>query len=189
MGTIVIVQHDTSDLEALDAAFAAKREAEAYATRATARGILVKRVGLASILAGVGIGCAAFGISFLLQPRERIVIQEKLVTLPGAVTERIIEKQVPGPTVYVTETEKRFIDSPGYASATVKGKIVKSVDGIALTFDSGKSWSPVDRNMVSDSDPFIGDWGYCEPAGDHWHCFASHNGVTVSVPQKKAQRS
>ena len=67
------IEHDYSEVERLDAAFAAKRYAEAYATRAAARGTLIKRVGVASLLGGLGVGAALFGASFLIVPKERVV--------------------------------------------------------------------------------------------------------------------
>jgi hypothetical protein len=184
MGQIVTLVHDTSETDRLDEAFAAKRHAEAYATRAAARAVVVKRAGVAALLGGLGVGAALFGASFLLQPKERVV------TLPGAehVTERIIEKQVPGPEriVAVTPTEKHFIDSPAFAAADIKGRIIPSVDGRALSFDSGKNWYPTDVGKAADSRALVGDFGYCSPTADKtiYHCFASHNGAIVDVPQR-----
>ena len=71
--------HDMSDIEALDAHFAKRRDDELAATmaaeaaktdvaRSAARATLVKRAGVATLLGGIGLGAALFGASFLVTP-------------------------------------------------------------------------------------------------------------------------
>jgi hypothetical protein len=58
-------QQDFGDIERLDQHFADQRAAAACATRAAARGTVIKRAGVGALLGGAGLGCAAFGASFL----------------------------------------------------------------------------------------------------------------------------
>ena len=86
-----------------------------------------------------------------------------------------------------TKAEKKFSNSPDFAKAEIRGRIIHSVDGTALSFDTGKNWYPTDKTRVADAEPLIGDLAYCNesPNGSgKFFCFASHNGKTISVPQK-----
>ena len=42
----------------------------------------------------------------------------------------------------VTPEEKKFTDRPEYKDAVYRGRIVKSRDGRALSFEDGKDFSP-----------------------------------------------
>ena len=91
-----------------------------------------------------------------------------------------------------TPAEKKFSDRPDFAKADIRGRIIHSVDGTALSFDTGKNWYPTDKTKVADAEPFIGDLAYCneKPAGSgKFYCFASHDGKVISVPQKPAPAS
>ena len=91
-----------------------------------------------------------------------------------------------------TPAEKKFSDRPDFAKADIRGRIIHSVDGTALSFDTGKNWYPTDKTKVADAEPFIGDLAYCneKPAGSgKFFCFASHDGKVISVPQKPAPAS
>ena len=86
-----------------------------------------------------------------------------------------------------TPAEKKFSDRPDFAKAEIRGRIIHSVDGTALSFDTGKNWYPKDNARVADAEPLIGDLGYCAPSDDPtiWHCFALHKGKVIDVPQKQ----
>jgi hypothetical protein len=191
MGSVISVLNDTSNTDALDAHFIAEREGKLAMAKAAARGEFVRKAGIAALLTGAGIGLACLGGSFLLQPKIVTVTNEKVVTLPGKETVKETVREVPGPerTVYVTAAEKAFVDSPGFAHAEIRGRIIQSVDGIALSFDTGRNWYPTDDGKAADSGAFIGDLGYCEPTANKeiFHCFALHDGAVVGVPQKPAQ--
>jgi hypothetical protein len=189
---IVTLFHDTSAPDALDAHFIAERQGRLAMARAAARGEFIHKAGIAALLTGAGVGLACWGASFLVAPKVVTVTNEKLVTLPGKETVRETVREVPGPerTVYVTPAEKAFTDSPGFTHAEIRGRIIQSVDGTALSFDTGKNWWPTDDGKAADSGPFVGDLGYCEPTANKeiFHCFALHNGAVVGVPQKAAGR-
>ena len=98
-----------------------------------------------------------------------------------------------------TPDENKFVDKPEYKTAQYHGRIVKSVDGRALSFEDGKNFSPAkldrsgkpvdDPDSANDSDELIGDLGMCvesEDPTDHgmWLCSAMHNGQEVPVKHK-----
>jgi hypothetical protein len=87
-----------------------------------------------------------------------------------------------------TPAEKKFSDRPDFAKADMRGRIIHSVDGISLSFDTGKNWYPHDKSNVADSEPLIGDLAYCTETpkdSGSFFCFAVHNGKVISVPQKR----
>ena len=95
------------------------------------------------------------------------------------------------PRFAATPAEKRFLESPAFADAEIKGRIIASPDGISLAFDTGKSWVPTDPNRAADFARFVGDLGACSPIPGneaHFHCVALHNGKLIPVPQKPAGR-
>ena len=192
------VLHDLSETDALDAHFIAKREAELAMAKGAARGELARRVGVASLLGGAGLGLALFGASFLVAPKERIVM------LPGKETVRETVREVPAPkdvkapqSPYAARTpdENKFVDQPEYKTAKYHGRIVKSRDGHELSFEDGMDfhpahWDDATRKIVWDptdviaSDPYIGDLGMCVPEKGHtgmWDCTTMHNGRVVQV--------
>jgi hypothetical protein len=38
--------------------------------------------------------------------------------------------------------------------------------------------------MRADAERFIGDYGYCTPAGGHYHCYVIHGDVVQPIPQR-----
>jgi hypothetical protein len=127
---------------------------------------------------------------------------------PGPETPKPVEPpKAPGPTADATplppktpdNQEKKFLDRPDYKSADVKGRIVKSLDN-GLHFDTGKEFYPShsDANggwsfnpeLQADSDPFIGDFGYCNhnAAADAFHCYVIHDDVVQPIPQVRRTR-
>jgi hypothetical protein len=145
---IVTIINDTSETDALDAHFIAKREAELAMAKGAARGEFVRRVGVASLLGGAGLGLALFGASFLIAPKEHVVM------LPGKETVRETIREVPAPPIvksdmgprapYAAKTpeENRFVDKPEYKNATYRGRIVRSRDGHELSFEDGMDFHP-----------------------------------------------
>jgi len=102
-----------------------------------------------------------------------------------------------------TPEENKFVDKPEYKDAAYHGRIVKSVDGRALSFADGKNFRPGrwddatgkpvdDPSMANDSDPYIGDLGMCVPDPKHhelWNCTAFHSGQETPIGGKPAQTS
>ena len=44
-----------------------------------------------------------------------------------------------------------------------------------------------DPDAIVDSEPFVGDLGFCRPQsgnGELWDCYASHNGQQIEIPNK-----
>jgi clan AA aspartic protease (TIGR02281 family) len=98
------------------------------------------------------------------------------------------------------KSERKFIERPDYKSADAKGRIVKSTD-TGLHFDNGSVFWPLksnaagverdavghvipDPNYKVESDPFIGDYGYCNmtgPAKDVFACYAVHDDVVRQI--------
>ena len=107
MGPVVTILHNTSETDALDAHFIAKREAELAMAKGAARGEFVRRVGVAVLLGGAGLGLALFGASFLVAPKVVTVEKEKLVTLPGKETVRETIREVPGPELTKSLARRR----------------------------------------------------------------------------------
>ena len=200
--------HDMSDIEALDAHFAKRRDDELAATmaaeaaktdvaRSAARATLVKRAGVATLLGGVGLGAALFGGSFLLKPKIVTVekLTERIIERPvDRVVEKIVTKEVPGPErvvekivekpVYVTKAEKDFTERPDYQAATNKGRIIKSKDGVSVFFDNDTSFIPVDETRAYDTDRLVSDFGFCTPIPNttHFLCYAIHRPDLTTVP-------
>ena len=178
-----------------------RRAAEAYATRATARAIVIKRAGVAALLGGAGLGLALFGASYLLElPRINYRdIEVPRLTFRDVTPDHVIPRDVPinNPVphdvevaipriVVVTEAEKRFIDSKAYADATIHGRIVPSRSDRMLSFDDGNDYTPTLPAMAADAARFVGLWGYCAPIGatDRFYCYAlMPDGRVASVPQ------
>ena len=100
-----------------------------------------------------------------------------------------------------TPAEQKFVERPEYNTAPYKGRIVKSVDGRALSFDDGKDFWPAHlddatRKIVDDPDdavdsaPYVGDLGFCRPQqrnAELWDCFALHDGQQVEIPNRPSR--
>lgn len=192
--TVTFVHHDTSDLDRLDEAFAAKRLAEAAAIRAAAHGELARKAGIGALLGGLGVGATLFGLSFLVAPKPPQIVQvhDKETTIkevPGP--ERVVTKEVP---VFVTKAEHDFVSRPEYESAQFKGRLIADPDG-QIRFDTGSVFVPVkpdpaSGHWVQDPDAmyevtrFLGDWAFCNeiPASDHrFKCEAIDHDVIVDL--------
>jgi gag-polyprotein putative aspartyl protease len=99
-----------------------------------------------------------------------------------------------------TPDEKKFVDQPAYQSAEYRGRIVKSRDGLALSFEDGKDYWPGHWNETThvserikdkafETDEFVGDLGMCAPVKDRAPlvtCTAFHNGQQVGMVYKEA---
>ena len=93
-----------------------------------------------------------------------------------------------------TPEEQKFVDQPEYKDAKLRGRIIKSVDGRALSFADGQSFWPAhwdtatqrpvgDKDQMVESDPYVGDLGMCvEDKTTHLYgCTALHNGGNVKI--------
>lgn len=94
--------------------------------------------------------------------------------------------------------EQKFTEKPEFKTAPLSGRIVKSVDGRALSFEDGRNFFPArlddvtrkvmdDPDAIVDSEPFVGDLGFCRPQSGNselWDCYASHNGQQIEIPNK-----
>jgi hypothetical protein len=161
---------------------------------------LAGAAGAPAIIGAVVVGVWVVGLRFTYQtvvvpqvnysPVEvpRVTMGDPVV-VPNIITKNV---EIPVPrVVYVSPTEKAFIDSPAFANAEIKGRIIASPDGISLAFDTGKSWAPTDPNRAADSAAYVGLRGYCSPitGTDHFHCYALlRDGTVISVPQKPVGR-
>ena len=94
-----------------------------------------------------------------------------------------VEIDIPRIVAARSPAKQQFLASPAYAAAEIKGLIIPSVDGIALSFDTGKNWYPKDAGAKANSAPFVGDYAYCSPTADKtiFHCFVLHDGTTMSL--------
>jgi hypothetical protein len=174
--------HDYSDVTRLDDHFAEQRaqelklkgeaqRAEHEAHLGAVRNERIRKMGLAALAAGAGIGLACFGASFMIAPKERIAYTpgpERVVTrdvagpvhetvrtvvkeVPGP--ERVVTRDVPGPErivkvpEYVTPKEKDFTERPEYRSAQYKGHLVADADGL-IRFITGKAFYPQKLNSA-----------------------------------------
>ena len=100
-----------------------------------------------------------------------------------------------------TPEEKKFTEKPDYRSATYRGRIVKSWDGRALSFNDGQNFWPAhlddatrkavdDLDDAVDSAPYVGDLGFCRPQqrnAELWDCFALHDGQQVEIPNRPSR--
>ena len=94
--------HDMSDIEALDAHFAKRRDDELAASmaaeqakidvaRSAARATVIKRAGVATLLGGVGLGAALFGASFLVTPQVHFTdIEVPRVTMRDVTVDHVV---------------------------------------------------------------------------------------------------
>lgn len=95
------IVNDDSEVTRLEDFYARKRNLEAgaaaYSARAAARGTVIKRAGVAALLGGAGLGCAAFGASFLFAlPKvdyRDIVVPR--VTMRDVTADHVVPRDVP----------------------------------------------------------------------------------------------
>jgi gag-polyprotein putative aspartyl protease len=93
-----------------------------------------------------------------------------------------------------TPEERKFVDQPEYKDAKLRGRIIKSVDGRALSFEDGQSFWPAhwdsaaqkpvgDKDQMVESEPYVGDLGMCvEDKTTHLYgCTALHHGGDVQI--------
>jgi hypothetical protein len=211
------LQHDYSDVTRLDDHFAERRaqelklEAEAQQGQmdvqmAPLRNERIRRMGLAALLSGAGIGLACFGASYMIAPKERVV------TVQGP--ERVITRDVPGPErvvkvpEYVTPKEHDFVTRPEYESAEYKGRLVADADGL-IRFDTGKVFVPQklnpatglledDSGAMYNTTPYLGDLAYCNAIPNsetktanrrpQFNCLAIHNDVVIDLSTTHKQK-
>ena len=135
------------------------------------------------------------------KPFDLPVPQPKPFDLPAPGPKPVADAAPPtmgpdSPYAPKTPEERKFTQQPEYKTADYHGRIVKSKDGSALTFEDGQSFSPAhldpsgtvihDPDKAYDSDQFIGDLGMCvkDKNDKLWTCTASHNGQTVDIVHK-----
>lgn len=255
------MEHDYSDVTRLDQHFAVKRrqelnleaetqKAQHAVTMGGLRNERIRKIGLASLAGGAGLGLALFGASFLIAPMPKINYREidvpkvtmRDVTVPNIVSkdvpvDHVVPQEVPvdhvvphdvpvdhivphdvpmpgpastseppvasappmepdSPYAAKTPDEQKFVEKPAYKDARYHGRIIRSVDGKALSFEDGKSFWPYRwdettekvtpvEDSAFDSDQFVGELGMCVK-DEHGlsSCVALHNGREVNIVWK-----
>jgi hypothetical protein len=197
------VVNDYSQIDGLEQEYAALRQAKIDAQllplqndskRASAE--LRFKSGLALLAVGLGIGAAAFGISFLVKPKiiDRPVVTEKLVYVDKPIiTERvvtvekpvIVEKPVPTPEPAPIQqptakprTEAEFKNQPDFKNAQYSG-IIESYVGGDITFSEGKKFNHIKGNDRLDKPWLVGKYAYCimsNPELQRYMCYSWVNG-------------
>lgn len=162
--------------------------------------VLAGAAGATAIIGAVVVGVWVAGPQFSYKDVEIPRVTLRDVTADHVIPRDVeINNPVPHdlpiaiPRIVVTRTpqESAFANSPAFTNAEIKGRIIPSPDGVALAFDTGKSWVPTDPAMAADFARFVGDLGACSPipGTEHFHCVALHNGVVTPIPQKPAGRA
>jgi len=197
------VVNDYSQIDGLEQEYAARRQAKIDAQllplhndskRASAE--LRFKSGIALLAAGLGIGAAAFGISFLVKPKiiDRPVVTEKLVYVDKPIiTERvvtvekpvIVEKPVPTPEPAPIQqptakprTEAEFKNQPDFKNAQYSG-IIESYVGGDIIFSEGKKFNHIKGNDRLDKPWLVGKYAYCimsNPELQRYMCYSWVNG-------------
>ena len=197
------VVNDYSQIDGLEQEYAARRQAKIDAQllplqndskRASAE--LRFKSGIALLAAGLGIGAAAFGISFLVKPKiiDRPVVTEKLVYVDKPIiTERvvtvekpvIVEKPVPTPAPAPIQqptakprTEAEFKNQPDFKNAQYSG-IIESYVGGDIIFSEGKKFNHIKGNDRLDKPWLVGKYAYCimsNPELQRYMCYSWVNG-------------
>jgi hypothetical protein len=163
-----------------------------------------KMTGAAFLMAGAGIGLAAYGLSTILPPKivHDTVVTEKVVTVDRpVVTEKVVKvpevKFVDRPApvapaklkVGDKTTEQDYKNSAAYQSTEIKGKIVSHVDGV-IRFENGREFHDADArgNLISVTNKrHDGDVGMCAVTGKFpdgntsFECTALHRGVVEKL--------
>jgi hypothetical protein len=189
-------EHDYSAVDAYHSAVKAKAKAR-----------LILTMGLAALTAGAGVGAAAWGLSFLIEPKiietEKVVVQEKVVTVDKPViTERVVtvekpvvvEKPVALPSP-PANAEEKFTQTEEFKTAQFKGRI-KSIVGGEIVFDNGRKLVMADASGRPSGSPttskYDGDIAFCRYVGDYangrkkWPCSVFHNGRSEALVFDKA---
>jgi hypothetical protein len=205
-----IVREDWSAIEALDQHFISRDKA-AIEERLSPLRVAEKRAqselrlktGFAFLAAGIGIGAAAFGISFLVKPKiittEKIVIQTQVerVEIPKIVEvtkierveiPKIIEKPVQLPALIPQalakpKTEQQFTEQQAFKDAEYHGIIDSYLNG-NITFRGGRTFYHSIGNVLSYRPELIGKQAYCEefnPQEHRFHCYAWVNGKVLGI--------
>jgi len=211
------VSHDFSAIEALEKEFSDKREEELRLAverdlsplraqekeangRADAQIIHAqaerrKKTGYAVLTAGVGVGAAALGLSFLLPPKiietTKVVTETKTVEVPKIIevpkivettkvieTQKLIDKPAPpapiisppspAPQIGDRSSTENFTNSDEYKNTLIKGKIISHKAG-EIKFDNGRSFIDLLPNGTKDTSitnsRHDGDFGFCAQTG------------------------
>ena len=183
--------NDYSAIEAMDAHFADARRSEIEERLAPLRTAeknalanLRFKSGIALLAAGLGIGAAAFGISFIVKPKiiDRPVVSERLVYVDKPiVTERIV--QVPAaptpvsapsqPPIAKPQTDQQFTQQQVYNESEYHGIIKEYNEKGDVTFSTGKKFNRTSGDVVQNRQRLIGRPAYCyeiNPANHHYNC-------------------
>jgi hypothetical protein len=170
-------------------------EANTRSIEAKSKGRLFVSMGLAALAAGAGVGLAAFGLSFALEPKvitvEKPVVTEKLVLVDKPIiTEKlvtvdrpvVVEKSVPAPQAQAQSpsasppapkvgdksSAERFEQSEAFQSAEFHGRI-SSFDAGKLVFENGRYFEMSDSAGRPVGRPttsrYNGDLAYCRHEG------------------------
>ena len=186
---IMTILHDDSEVSRLEDFYARKRDLEAdaaaYSTRAAAKAMVLHSI-WRPLLAGAAGAALVVGCVWVTLPKisyreieiPRVTMRD--VTVPNIILKDVeISRDVPmpGPQVSAkppvpadlpkTPAEKKFTETPEYKNAIYRGRIVKSVDGRAVSFAEGKSFWPArwdstiraavdDPDVALESDPYVG---------------------------------
>jgi len=203
------VVNDYSQIDGLEQEYAALRQAKIDAQllplqndskRASAE--LRFKSGLALLAVGLGIGAAAFGISFLVKPKiidrpvvtEKVVVQTKVerVEIPKIVEVTKVERveipkinERPAPAINddhsaiaKPRTEAEFKNLPDYKNAQYSG-IIESYVGGDITFSGGKKFNHIKGNDRLDKPWLVGKYAYCimsNPELQRYMCYSWVNG-------------
>ena len=132
-----------------------------------------------------------------------IILKDVETPVPRIVTPPPVAANSPKADAPRTPSEKKFTETPAYKRAIYRGRIIRSTDGLALSFAGGRDFWPYhwdDATGTSaptpgramDSDPFVGLLGLCVPQMEHpelWECRALKDGVEVPILDKPASDS
>jgi hypothetical protein len=127
---------------------------------------------------------------------QKDVVVDHVVTLQPQVNTAPIGPD--SPYAAKTPDEDQFVNTPEYKDAIYRGRIVKSVDGRALSFADGRKFWPshidpktgepaIVNNMTFDSDALVGELGMCvqDKGNKLWACSAMHDGKVIGIVWKK----
>lgn len=183
----------------------------AHSTRAQSDKRL--KTGLGLLGAGVGIGAAAFGLSYVMRPEiitvEKPIITEKVVTVDKPViTERVVTvdkplitekvKEVPAPTTPAPQvgeraTPEQFSQSVEFKTAEFNGRVL-GVENGTIRFSNGRALEIMNGQGQPVGEPttsrFNGEMAYCHRAGtfangkERWPCNVLRNGVVLNLMEE-----
>ncbi len=178
------------------------------------RADLVLKSGGAALLVGAGVGLAAFGLSYLVEPKiittERVVVQKEIekVEIPKIVEKetvkivevpKVIDRPVPAaPPQPLPKTD--FKKTKMYSSANkCKGVLVSHIRG-EMKFENGTSCFDAYPDGTKDTRLTTsrnnGDDVVCNDTGNlfengspEWRCYALHNGKVEPVADYRTASS